>query len=96
MKKIILILLVISLVVISGCSQSIAEVKDEDHIGKTIMIRGTVENTIKIGQLSGYTLKDTAGDTIGVSTDDLPIEGDIITVKGVLMKDTLFGYYILV
>jgi len=86
-------LLVILLV---GCTQSIADIKDPDMVGKTVAVRGTVENTIKLGQLSGYTLSDNSGETIGVSTEDLPKEGDIITAKGVLMKDTLFGYYVLV
>ncbi|MBU1112124.1 MAG: hypothetical protein ABIG93_02270 [archaeon] len=83
------------LFVVSCTSQTIEDIKNEDHVGKTVAVRGTVENTIKIGQLSGYTLSDNSGETIGVSTEDLPQEGDIVTAKGVLMKDTLFGYYIL-
>jgi len=89
MKWIFLILVVLLL---SGCAQSIAEVKDEEHIGKTVNLRGTVEGTIKIGQLSGFTLND--GDTIRVSSATLPEEGKTITVRGVLIKDSLFGYYI--
>lgn len=90
MKKIILTILVICLL---GCSQQIVDIRDEEHIGKTVTVSGTVENTIKIGQLSGFTLND-GENKIGISSDTLPKEGEKVTVKGVLIKDTLFGYYI--
>ena len=92
-----IIAIVLTLFFIVSCtSQTIEEIKNEDHIGKTVSVRGTVESTIKLGQLSGYTLSDNSGETIGVSTEDLPKEGSTVTARGVLMKDTLFGYYILV
>ena len=57
------------------------------------MVRGVVQTTLKIGSLSGYTLKDNT-DTIAVSSQQLPKEGETITVRGTLMHDTLFGYHI--
>ena len=74
-------------------TQTVSEVKTEDNIGKNVRVRGEVETTIKIGSLSGYTLKDDTG-TIAVSSDDLPSEGETVTASGVLIRDTIFGYYI--
>ncbi len=94
MKNIAIILAVISLFLFAGCSTSISKIKDPSYEGKTVTVSGTVENTVKIGQLSGYTLVDSNGDKIAVSTDNLPTEGSKVTVKGTLIKDSLFGYYI--
>lgn len=94
MKKIILILALFAILLISGCTQSIEEVKKSENIDKTVTVQGTVENTIKLGQLSGYTLRDSNGDTIGVSSDNLPKDGSTITVTGTLKKGGLLGYYI--
>lgn len=74
-------------------TEDINGIKDPDRVGETVKVSGTVKNTIKIGALSGYTLEDETG-TIGVSSQSLPEEGTTKTAKGVLMKDTLFGYYI--
>jgi hypothetical protein len=52
-----------------------------------------VKNSVKIGSLSGFTLEDETG-SISVRSDELPKEGVKVTVSGVLMKDTIFGYYI--
>ena len=88
-----MILLAVSLL-LAGCTANIADIKDESHVGKTVVVKGTVENTIKIGKLSGYSLVDSRGDKISVSSASLPEEGKQVTIKGVLMKDTLLGYYI--
>jgi len=93
MKTKLLIALAFCALLLCGCASKISEVKNEKYIGKTVTLTGTVENTIKIGSLSGYTLKDETG-TIGVSSETLPKEGDKITVSGVLIKDTIFGYYV--
>ncbi len=74
-------------------TQKISDVKTQDNVGKVVKVRGEVKSVIKIGQLSGYTLEDASG-TIAVSSEDLPKEGDTMTVKGTLIKDTLLGYYI--
>jgi len=65
-----------------------------DYIGKEVTIKGTVQDTLKLGQLSGYTLTD-GNVTIKVSSQSLPAEGKEMTVTGVWMRDTIFGYYLL-
>jgi len=92
--NLLIISLLFAIIFISGCmATTIKNVKNPDYIGKTVAISGTVQNTIKIGELSGFTIKDET-DTIGVSSDNLPAEGNKITVRGILMRDTLLGYYI--
>src|SRR4030042_6227799 len=96
-KKIIFsIILISTLFLLTGCiTKNINDIKSEDYLGKQVYVHGTVENTLKIGELSGFTLKDKNGDTIWVRSDSLPKEGSEITVKGVVMKEILVGYYIL-
>lgn len=74
-------------------AQKISDIKNPDNVGKNVRVRGEVETTIKIGQLSGYTLSDESG-SIAVSAEKLPREGDTINVRGVLIRDSIFGYYI--
>ena len=93
-KSILLVLSIVSLLLLTGCTTSISEIKNPEYVGKTVSVKGTAENSIKIGKLSGYTLVDSNGDKIGVSTTNLPSEGEKVTVKGTLMKDTFFGYFI--
>lgn len=71
----------------------ISEIKSEENIGKSVVVRGEVGTVVKIGELSGYTLEDATG-SIAVSSDNLPNEGEMKTVSGTLMRDTIFGYYI--
>lgn len=86
--------LVLVTLLLSGCiATSIKNVKNPDRVGDTVIVSGTVQNTMKIGELSGFTLEDKT-DTISVSSESLPKEGTRTTVKGTLMKDALFGYYI--
>ena len=92
MKKIIVLLVL--MLVLAGCTQTVEQVKKEENIGKTVTVAGTAQGVIKIGKLSGYTVVDKNGDKIGVASEALPAEGDAISVKGVLMKDTILGYYI--
>ncbi|MFW6024768.1 MAG: hypothetical protein ACOCRX_00345 [Candidatus Woesearchaeota archaeon] len=95
MKKIKLIIILFLSILISGCiSQSIEDIKTEDNIGENVMVSGTVTNSIKIGDFSGYRIEDKNGDTIGIVSDDIPQEGEEITVRGTLSRDTIFGYYI--
>jgi hypothetical protein len=93
-KKIIIPFLLLGLILITACSaQKIADIKKTENVGKTVTVSGTVESVIKLGDLSGYTLKDDSG-SISVSAEELPSKGDEIRVTGVLIKDTIFGYYI--
>ena len=92
---IVIVVLVIALVAffMFGNVSKITDIKNEAHVGKTVMVRGIVKSTLKIGSLSGYTLTDDTGQ-IAVSDQQLPKEGDTITAKGILIRDTLLGYYI--
>jgi hypothetical protein len=95
MKKILeILMLIFFLMFIAGCTQTIEEVKTEENIGEIVSVKGTVESTIKFGDLSGYTLVDGNGDKIGVASKSLPVEGETFTVTGKLMKALLIGYYI--
>lgn len=87
-------LCIVALLLLASCTQSIAEVKKEENIGETVRVKGTVEGTLKIGSISGFTIKDEAGESIRVSSKSLPEEGKSLTVSGTLMKDSLFGWYI--
>ncbi|MBD3314064.1 hypothetical protein GF345_06485 [Candidatus Woesearchaeota archaeon] len=93
MKCLLICIIMSSMLIIAGCAQDISEVKQQDNVGDTVTVKGTVQNTIKLGKLSGYQVKDETG-TIGVSSEALPAEGSEVTVKGTLIKDTLLGYYI--
>jgi hypothetical protein len=95
MKKVIIAFLIIGLLIsTTACTvKTIADVKKAENIGKKVNVAGKVESSFKIGSLSGYSLKDDT-DKIGVSSQKLPKEGESVSVTGILMKDTLLGYYI--
>lgn len=93
-RKLVLAALILSILIFAGCTQTISEIKNESYIGKTVTVAGEVQSTLKIGKLSGYMLADKSGGTIGVSSETLPKEGEMVMVKGTLIKDSLFGYYI--
>lgn len=94
-----IIFLIMLSLFISGCGiLTVSELNEnkEKYLGEEISVMGIVTNTMKIGSLSGYTLKDEkTEDTIAVRSNNLPEEGKKITIKGTLMKDLVF-YYILV
>jgi len=92
MKKILFLLCLV--LVISGCTNSIKEIKSPDYIGKRVVVSGKVTSSIKLGKLSGFLIEDKDGEIIGVSCETLPKEGDVVVVSGVLMKDSIFQYYI--
>lgn len=96
MRKILLSSLL--LLVLFGCIGTTPlkdlEQKPADFMGKKVTVSGTVEDTIRIGQISGYTLTDGTY-SIKVSSQSLPAEGKQITVTGTWMRDSLFGYYLL-
>lgn len=92
-SKIIIAILCLSLLVLTGCAQSIVDVKQEENIDEKVTVKGTVENTVKFGDLSGYTLTDDSG-SISVAAKDLPEEGKTKTVSGILKKGPFLGFYI--
>lgn len=95
----ILLLLALCSLLFFGCiGQSVPiEELDEnpaEYVGKEIMVNGVVEGTFKLGKLSGY--KITEGNaSISVSSQSLPAEGKEMTIRGMWMKDSIFGYYLL-
>jgi len=97
MRKILTLLsiLIVALLIVGCSSVSIKEAKSEGYIGKTVTLSGKADNSIKIGSLSGYTIKDKEGESIAVKSDTLAKEGSEVSVKGTIMKDSLFGYYLL-
>lgn len=93
MKKIVMsILLIAGLLVLSACAQSIEEIKNEEYVGKEVRIKGTVKNTVKIGDLSGYTLEDESGE-IRVASQTLPTEGNTKTVSGIVEQLPIIKTY---
>ncbi len=92
-KKALMIALALALVLASGCAKDISRVKSQEYVGEDVTIKGSVEKTLKLGPVSGFTLKDETG-MIAVKSEALPAEGSKVKVKGTLMKDTLLGYYI--
>lgn len=85
---------VLSLILLSGCAQSIGDVKNETYIGQEVTVKGTVTNTLKIGDLSGYTIIGDDGEEITVSSQSLPAEGEEVRVTGTLEQRPLIGYVI--
>lgn len=92
--KYLIITIFLVLFILVGCSQEISDIKNEEYIGEDVIVRGTVNSSIKIGDLSGYSLVDKNDNSIPVSSNSLPTEGETVTVRGTLMKDSIFGYYI--
>lgn len=93
MKKI-LILFMLALFLTGCATQQIKDIKNEEHIGEQVRVHGTVSSVISLGPVSGFLLKDKNGDEIAVGAKDLPAKGDELTVSGVLLKDSIFQYYI--
>lgn len=95
-NKILLGLLCLAfMVLLLGCTQTVNEVKNEQHINESVRVSGVAKSPVKIGDLSGYTLVDENNDSMVVATADIPAEGDKVTAKGTLKEGLLgIGYYI--
>lgn len=94
MKRVILLsLLLISLLLLAGCTKSISDIKNEDYLDKKVSLRGEVTNTIKLGDLSGYTITDSSGESIFVSSNELPAEGVKRSVRGTVNRLPIIGTY---
>lgn len=95
-SKLFLVILLVSLLALSACTKTVEEVTADDSlVGELVKVKGTVRDTVKIGDLAGYTLVDKNDDTIIVRTSALPTEGDTIVASGTLKKGLFgVGYYI--
>ncbi|MGV8161742.1 MAG: hypothetical protein ACP5N2_00235 [Candidatus Nanoarchaeia archaeon] len=91
-KRILIVLLLLSVLLVTGCAKPISEIKEDRYVDTQVTVKGTVEGTIKLGDLSGYTLKDDSGE-IFISSNSLPAEGDGKSVKGIVKKVPLLGTY---
>ncbi|MBU0527223.1 MAG: hypothetical protein ABH983_02720 [Candidatus Micrarchaeota archaeon] len=93
-------LILLSIIGLFGClGVGLISVEDldespEDYLGEKVSVRGTVEDTFKLGKLSGFKLTD-GNHSILVSSEELPKEGDEAVVSGTVMKEAFVGYYIL-
>jgi len=95
MKQLLAVLLILTLFLV-GCTVPIKDIKDnpDNYVGKTVSVKGTSSTSIKLGKLSGFMLTE-GESTIAVSSETLPKDDAAVVVNGVVMKDTLFGTYIL-
>jgi hypothetical protein len=92
-KKLLIIALLVGILLVGGCVKAIKDVKSDDYLNKDVTVKGTVKNTIKIGELSGYTLVDSNGDQIFIASSGLPTEGSTKRVSGTVKKLPLIGTY---
>lgn len=95
MKFIKTLFVLITLATFTACSvgtQDISDIKTGDYVDREVSVYGTVGQSIKIGDLSGYIIEDETG-SIAVASDSIPAEGDEVRVNGTLKKNVL-GYYI--
>lgn len=94
--KIFFLLLIVMLLLLTGCTKSISKITaNDDYVDKTVIVKGTAEGVTKIGDLSGYILLDANNDNIVVVSERLPANGDTVRAKGVLKKGVFgLGYFI--
>jgi len=93
MNRIIFIFVVLALLALAGCSTKISDIKSntDDYLGREISVPGTAVKSIKIGKLSGFTLKQD-DESIPVASSKLPDEGEKVTVKGTVNRGILGTY----
>ncbi|MFA5175765.1 MAG: hypothetical protein WC413_00695 [Candidatus Nanoarchaeia archaeon] len=92
MKKILIILLILSIFLVSGCVKPISEVKDDKYINKTVKVLGQVNNKVGSIEASGFSLIDNET-YILIQSKFMPDKGSNVTVKGILNKGKS-GYWI--
>ncbi|MBU0532017.1 hypothetical protein KKB44_00830 [Candidatus Micrarchaeota archaeon] len=94
------ILFVVLALLFLGCIgenyTSIKDIKEDPgtYLGEKVLVTGTVKDSFKLGQLSGFTLEGD-NETIFVSSSMLPVEGTEVVVEGTVMQEIIVGYYIL-
>ncbi len=88
--------LALLLLLTAGCaSASVKQINSDTdkYMGKKVIVSGEVLAPMKIGSLSGFTLRDD-GSSIMVSSDDVPDKGKEVTVKGTVVKGLFSTHYI--
>ncbi|MBD3310165.1 hypothetical protein GF351_03015 [Candidatus Woesearchaeota archaeon] len=76
---------VLALIFASGCSTAdISEIKNDPAAfeGEQVRLKGTVKDSVKLGQLSGFTLEGQSGDIFVSWEGWMPPEESEVTVKG--------------
>lgn len=87
--------IVVALLILSGCAKSIEEVKNDEYIGKEVIVRGMAKAPTQVGPIKGYILVDKNENVIMVDADDLPEEDEIVRVKATVRELPLkAGYYL--
>ena len=99
MKKTYLILAVLAVfIILSGClgAMTVTQLKENasKYLGEKVTVQGTVSNSTKIGELSGFSLSD-GTNSILVASQNLPANDAKVVVRGTLMSEVLIGNYIL-
>lgn len=84
------------LLLLTACaSTTVGEiVEDPDkYVGKKVVVTGEVIMPIKLGKLSGFTLRE-GKDNIIVASDTIPDEREKVTIKGTVVEGVLMPHYI--
>ena len=58
MKKALIVLLILSIFLVSGCVKTLSEAKDDKYLNKTIKVCGQVNNKVGSVEESGFSLVD--------------------------------------
>lgn len=79
-----LVALVTLLVIATGCSTPIGDLKANPgkYQGQTVTIKGTVTASAKVLFVSGFTVEDGSGTILVVPKGAVPREGEKVKVKG--------------
>ncbi|MBW2983383.1 hypothetical protein KY327_03695 [Candidatus Woesearchaeota archaeon] len=93
MRRLAIALALMAALLLTGCTTSVEDAKTQEKVGDTVTLQGEARSPTKIGSLSGYVLEGETG-TIPVATGDLPEEGEQVTVRGTIVRDTILGYYL--
>ncbi len=93
------LLALFGIVLLMGClvqTTPLGDIKSDPakYVGQEVTVAGNITESVKIGQLSGFRITD-GNATIGVRSETLPPVGTEVTVKGTVVQDSIFGYYIL-
>ena len=88
--------LVIALLLVSGCAYTSVKQINSDpdsYMGKKVVVSGKVVAPMKLGSLSGFTLKQDKS-SIMVSSEEVPPAGEEVVVKGTVVKGLFSTHYI--